>query len=233
MARVLAPRPRVVPARERPQNRRRDLEGLSASELEVENGGGRHRSNRYRITPKPRTSDGVTDQEPGTSDGVSASETPHSAPETPHFEAETPHSATQNPVQSAPEPYVEPPQNHQENHPPTPHHEPPLGERMFLKWWEQYSRTTAQSKRDIRRTITQALDNGIDPSELWQALVRLGEISKPISGGTLQFALADIRKPQPSNVIALASGQPLSGTDAKVAGWMAVAEQLRQEGDTA
>ncbi|MFF2184612.1 hypothetical protein [Streptomyces sp. NPDC058155] len=37
----------------------------------------------------------------------------------------------------------------------------------------------------------------------------------------------------PSNVIALPSGQTLTGTDAKVAGWMAIAEQLRQEGDSA
>jgi hypothetical protein len=38
----------------------------------------------------------------------------------------------------------------------------------------------------------------------------------------------------PSNVIALpGQQQPLSGTDAKVAGWLALAEQLRQKGDSA
>ncbi|TGZ14695.1 hypothetical protein DV517_61780 [Streptomyces sp. S816] len=38
-----------------------------------------------------------------------------------------------------------------------------------------------------------------------------------------------------SNVIALPGqpGAPLTGTDAKVAGWMAIAEQLRQQGDSA
>jgi len=36
-----------------------------------------------------------------------------------------------------------------------------------------------------------------------------------------------------TNVIALPSGQQLTGTDAKVAGWMALAQQLRQEGDPA
>lgn len=42
------------------------------------------------------------------------------------------------------------------------------------------------------------------------------------------------RSPRPgTNVIALPSGQQLTGTDAKVAGWMAIAEQLRQEGDPA
>ena len=42
------------------------------------------------------------------------------------------------------------------------------------------------------------------------------------------------RQPRPAaNVIALPSGQTLTGTDAKVAGWMAIAEQLRQEGNPA
>ena len=36
-----------------------------------------------------------------------------------------------------------------------------------------------------------------------------------------------------SNVIALPGQAPLTGTDAKVAGWMAIAEQLRQQGDSA
>ncbi|MFH8336917.1 hypothetical protein [Streptomyces sp. AM6-12] len=44
---------------------------------------------------------------------------------------------------------------------------------------------------------------------------------------------ASERANRPSNVIALPNGQQLTGTDAKVAGWMAIAEQLRQEGDSA
>ena len=84
-------------------------------ELQVENGGGRHRSNRYRIVPKPRTSDGFTDEEPRKHDGVSTEETPNSATETPNFEAETPNFETENPVQSSPEPSVEPTENRQRN----------------------------------------------------------------------------------------------------------------------
>lgn len=84
-------------------------------ELKVENGGGRHRSNRYQIIPKPCISDGVTGEEPRTSDGVSTEETPNFAPETPNFEAETPNSATRNPVQSSPEPSVEPSEEPSEN----------------------------------------------------------------------------------------------------------------------
>jgi hypothetical protein len=49
-----------------------------------------------------------------------------------------------------------------------------------------------------------------------------------------KFASERANRPQnASNVIALPSGQTLTGTDAKVAGWMALAEQLRQEGDPA
>ncbi|MFF4403667.1 hypothetical protein [Streptomyces sp. NPDC001404] len=44
---------------------------------------------------------------------------------------------------------------------------------------------------------------------------------------------AEDQKRRPDNVIRLPSGQTLTGTDAKVASWMAVAEQLRQEGDPA
>lgn len=206
---------------------------VDLGELKVEEGGGRHRSNRYRIIPKPGTLDRVTDEKPGTLDRESGSETLNSAHETLNFETETLNSATQNPVQSSPEPPLEPSENRQGNHPPAPREEAPLGEQLFTKWWEQYGTTTAQGKRTIRRAIDDALRNGITPAELWLALERLGELSKPVTGGTLQFAFSELRKPQPTNVIALPSGQQLSGTDAKVAGWMAIAEQLRQEGNPA
>lgn len=95
-------------------------------ELEVENGGGRRVRNRYRITPKPRTNDGVTDQEPRTNDGVSAEETPHFEPETPSFATETPSFEHGNPVKSAGEPPLEPPENRQGNH----HHPANTGNRL-------------------------------------------------------------------------------------------------------
>lgn len=84
-------------------------------ELEVDQGGGRHRSNRYRIIPKQRQIDGVTEQKPRQDDAVSAEETPSSCPETPSFATETPSSATQNPVRMTPEPPLEPPAEPSEN----------------------------------------------------------------------------------------------------------------------
>lgn len=105
-----------------------------------------------------------------------------------------------------------------------------LPTRMLTKWWEQYGRQTAQGRASVRRSIADALDNGLDPSLLWQALVRLGDLSKPITGGTLQFALAEIRKgTATSNVVHLPNGQTLAGTDAKVAGWAALAAKLAAE----
>ncbi|MFJ1696238.1 helix-turn-helix domain-containing protein [Streptomyces sp. NPDC088252] len=192
-------------------------------ELNVENGGGRHRSNRYRIIPKPCTSDGVTDQEPRTSDGVSPEETPNFEAETPNSATETPHFAPRNPVQSSPEPPVEPPVEPSEN--PSARELEPRGvnEQMFTKWWEQYGRTTAQGKSTIRRAISDALRNGLEPAVLWQALVRLGDLSKPVTGGTLQFALSEIRQQDVlpaavdgTNVVSLAAARRPSTTDARV-----------------
>ncbi|WP_225840276.1 helix-turn-helix domain-containing protein [Streptomyces sp. NK08204] len=44
---------------------------------------------------------------------------------------------------------------------------------------------------------------------------------------------ADRAARRPGNVFQLPTGQTLTGTDAKVAGWMAIAAQLRQRGDSA
>lgn len=63
------------------------------------------------------------------------------------------------------------------------------------EWWGKYGRRVAQTKRTIRQAVADALTNGIAEDELRSALERLGETSKPVTGGTLQFALSDIRKP--------------------------------------
>ncbi|MET7795730.1 helix-turn-helix domain-containing protein [Streptomyces decoyicus] len=100
-------------------SRRAVQKGIAAlvedGELKVENGGGRHRSNRYRIVPKPCTSDAVNPEEQRTSDAVSALETAHFEQETASNLRETAHFATGNSVQSAPEPPVEPSREPSEN----------------------------------------------------------------------------------------------------------------------
>jgi hypothetical protein len=109
-----------------------------------------------------------------------------------------------------------------------------LPDRMTDAFLERFARGNSYKRRQVRTTIADALANDTDPDELWRAIERLGSLSKPVSAGTLQFAFSEIRQAQnASNVIALPSGQTLTGTDAKVAGWLALAEQLRQEGDPA
>lgn len=65
---------------------------------------------------------------------------------------------------------------------------------MLAEWWKTYGRRTAQGKKTIRAAIAEALTNGLDPDLLWNAMNSLGENSKPITGGTLQFALSELRK---------------------------------------
>jgi hypothetical protein len=102
-----------------------------------------------------------------------------------------------------------------------------LPDRMTDAFLERFARGNSYKRRQVRTTIADALTNDTDSSELWRALERLGETSKPVTANTLQFAFSDIRKnTQHSNVIALASGQPLPGTDSNLAGWGAVAESL-------
>ncbi|MEU9323253.1 HNH endonuclease signature motif containing protein [Streptomyces canus] len=109
-----------------------------------------------------------------------------------------------------------------------------IEDRMADAFLERYARGNAYSKRHVRKVVADTLANGTDSNELWRALERLGSLSKPVSPGTLQFAFSEIRQAQSaSNVIQLPSGQTLSGTDAKVAGWAAVAAQLAEQGDSA
>lgn len=109
-----------------------------------------------------------------------------------------------------------------------------IEDRMVDAFLDRFARGNSYKRRQVRATIADALANDTESNELWRALEQLGETSKPVTANTLQFAFSKIRQAQnASNVIALPSGQTLTGTDAKVASWMAIAEQLRQEGDPA
>lgn len=112
--------------------------------------------------------------------------------------------------------------------------ERPLPDRMTDAFLNQYARGNSYKRRQIRPVIADALSNDTDPDELWAALEQLGETSKPVTANTLQFAFSKIRGTyqQNDNVIALASGQPLPGPDANLAGWAAVAASF-DTGDTA
>lgn len=105
-----------------------------------------------------------------------------------------------------------------------------IEDRMTDAFLERYRAGNAYNQRQVRKVVAEALANGTDSSELWRALDRLGSLSKPVSAGTLQFAFSEIRQHQnASNVIALASGQPLPGPDTNLAGWAAVAASFDTE----
>lgn len=103
--------------------------------------------------------------------------------------------------------------------------ERPLPDRMTDAFLNEYARGNSYKRRQIRPVIADALSNDTDPDELWAALEQLGKTSKPVTANTLQFAFSKIRGTyqQHDNVIELASGQPLPGTDTNLAGWGAVA----------
>lgn len=105
-----------------------------------------------------------------------------------------------------------------------------IEDRMTDAFLDRYKAGNAYGQRQVRKVITDTLANGTQPEELWRALERIGQCSKPVSPGTLQFAFAELRKQaQTSNVIALPGGQQLTGTDAKVAGWAAIAASFNDE----
>lgn len=241
---------------------------VELGELKVESGGGRRVRNRYTITPKPRTSDGVTDEYPGpsdgvtdgkprTSDGVSPKETPHFEAETPHFATETPSFEHGNPVKSAGEQPLELSEEPSGNH----HNNPAAKEdRLPAVRGADGARLPDEIVRlqdamsgaginvpwkflgdDMIRVINDIKRLGI-PLMIEQA-VKAEQSARsankaPFSSRWFYDGWHDIRTPvaldQPGgNVVRLQYGQTLTGTDAKVAGWMAIAEQLRQEGDPA
>ncbi|MGW0134857.1 mucin-2 [Streptomyces sp. NPDC003299] len=117
--------------------------------------------------------------------------------------------------------------------PPTPRDRPgPAGpaETLLARWWETYGRQTAQNRSSIGRAIADALANGLDADALWPALARLGDLAKPITGGTLQFALAELRRPTTgAEVIPLDRAARPSTTDQRVAAGLDLAARLRAQ----
>lgn len=106
--------------------------------------------------------------------------------------------------------------------------ERPIADRMTDAFLDRYRTGNAYNRRQVRKVIDEALTNGTDPTELWNALERLGSLSKPVSAGTLQFAFSEIRKP--SNVIAL-PGYGHSTTDARVQAALDLGRQMQAEYD--
>ncbi|MEU3102956.1 mucin-2 [Streptomyces griseoflavus] len=148
-----------------------------------------------------------------------------------HRDAPNP-SRSPHPIPSPSTPYGSTPPYPPQDKPGT----PGPAEQLLARWWETYGRTTAQSRNNVGRAIADALANGLEVDTLWPALARLGDLSKPITGGTLQFALAELKRPAPGGEVIpfdRAAARP-STTDQRVAAGMDLAARLRaQEGTTA
>ncbi|WP_327368755.1 mucin-2 [Streptomyces sp. NBC_01217] len=80
------------------------------------------------------------------------------------------------------------------SNPPAPQGGKGAAAALVEAWWGTYGRGTAQNRTTIRRAVEDALANGLDAQLLAAAMDRLGQTSKPVTGGTLQFALSDIRR---------------------------------------
>lgn len=113
------------------------------------------------------------------------------------------------------------------SNPPNPQGGKAAAPALIEAWWGQYGRGTAQSRTTVRRAVEDALANGLDAQLLAAAMDRLGQTSKPITGGTLQFALSDIRRSSAgADVIPLDPNGPRRlGRAAQAAEWMAAAVQ--------
>lgn len=110
-----------------------------------------------------------------------------------------------------------------------------LPDRMTAEFLKRFARGNAYGKRQVRQVIADTLANGTDPDELWTALLRLGETSKPVSAGTLQFAFSAIRQPSlpaavgAENVLHMPTGRRLSTAEQRAAAAFAVAAELEAE----
>ncbi|MER7726421.1 mucin-2 [Streptomyces sp. NPDC096323] len=95
------------------------------------------------------------------------------------------------------------------SNPPNPQGGKAAAGSLVEAWWTTYGRGTAQSRTTVRRAVEDALANGLDAQLLAAAMDRLGQTSKPVTGGTLQFALSDIRRTSPgADVIPLDPNAP-------------------------
>lgn len=104
------------------------------------------------------------------------------------------------------------------------------------EWLERVNKRPPQNViGQTAKQIKKLLDEGIEADDIRAGLSRwMRKGSAPSSiPSFVNEAMNATPQAFASNVVQLASGQPLVGTDAKVAGWMAISEQLRQEGNPA
>jgi hypothetical protein len=108
---------------------------------------------------------------------------------------------------------------------------------IVAEWLERVAKRPPNSViGQTAKQIKKLLDEGIAADDIRAGLARwMRKGSAPSAIPSFVNEAMNAVPPQHfgGNVLQLPSGQALTGTDAKVAGWAAVAEQLRQQGDSA
>jgi hypothetical protein len=100
-------------------------------------------------------------------------------------------------------------------------------DELAVAFWERYRSSTAQSFIAVRSIIRTALSNGLDRDDVAHALDLIGRESRSVSGGSINVALQQVRNRRlPATGT---DGPHLSTTDQRVAGWLAVSQQLADE----
>jgi hypothetical protein len=88
-----------------------------------------------------------------------------------------------------------------------------IADRMTDAFLDRFRTGNAYSRRQVRTVIADTLTNGTNPDELWSALERLGDTSKPVTAGTLQFVFSELRKAPSADVIPFAARQQQATDD--------------------
>lgn len=109
---------------------------------------------------------------------------------------------------------------------------PVTAQTIVGEWLERCTKrppkqTIGQTSKQIKTLLE---DDHIDADDIRRGLARwMAKGSAPSSIPSFVNEAMNAAPAPPSNVFSL-TGQPLVGTDAKVAGWAAIAEQLREQG---
>ncbi|QLJ01487.1 hypothetical protein HZZ00_10945 [Streptomyces sp. NEAU-sy36] len=103
------------------------------------------------------------------------------------------------------------------------------------EWLERVNKRPPQSViGQTAKQIKKLIDEGIAPDDIRAGLARwMRKGSAPSAIPSFVNEAMNATAQPGGNVVALNPGQPLVGTDAKVAGWAAVAAQLAERGDSA
>lgn len=111
----------------------------------------------------------------------------------------------------------------------SPHNPSPATAQTIVGEWIDRcaKRPPSQTIGQASKQIKKLLDEGIDADDIRRGLARW--MAKGSAPSAIPSFVNEAMNagPRPSNVVALPTGQTLTGTDAKCAGWSAVTAQLR------